>query len=378
MPFHSTPGVDYGYLKDVSTNYTVSYGKQDWDIIPVSMSEDVKEARDERASLDPERINLSAALTFRTGYNVCLLNFVDKLSQWSSFVSPDMKNFWEGSFGFNKEDLAWLEKYRTTRKKLGWGEAANLFGWAFHNFPHSEDYLNLFKAIKYFEVRKNKDDKSLREEVEEASQIIKAEEQRIKTALDILPIEEMLGKAEKLFGREDAYSKSIFCYLLYSPSKNLQGGANGEAVTIEVPLQEMGDQEREVRVIVHEFMHLVLRAGRVLPGLLGEDGKKFYSQKIPQLWADNLSAFFEEVIVYTLVDINLAGRDPQKMIDFYNDLKTKGADFYSLHSQPIWQATLLFRPILDDYLAGKVNEQETREKLFWTSKTFVSQFDTLS
>lgn len=122
-------------------------------------------------------------LVFRSSYNTCLFNFIDKLSRWSPFTSPEMHQHWKENFGFNKEDDLKIKGYKKARAKLGWDKAADLLDWAYTGFPPSKEYLDILECVRYFESRVNKQGQQLKDEVKESLLKVKNEEQNIRTEI---------------------------------------------------------------------------------------------------------------------------------------------------------------------------------------------------
>lgn len=124
---------------------------------------------------------------------------------------------------------------------------------------------------------------------------------------------------------------------------------------------------------MHEYMHFVLRARKSLPKLLGKEAQQFFAGKAP-FYEDDLGGFFEEAITRIFADVYISGEDPQSTIDYYEDLKKQGIHTYGEKTIPVWQATITLKPIVDEYFAGRLNEEETRQQLFQASKDFIVNY----
>ena len=321
-----------------------------------------------------EKLDPLEHIRFRTNYDVCLFNFVDKLTLWSPFVSPEVRKHFTDNYGLTDEDLKTVEQYQKARRSLSWEETAELLNWAYEGFAENDRYQQLISAIKYFEGRKNAEGKTLGEEVESAMSVVKQRESEVRIELakhNALPV---LAQAEPLFNRVGAHDREVTCYLFFAPTYSVQGGANGDAITVEVPLGDKDPVKRIVRTIVHEDAHWVLRPGNFLKGKMGDEPGRFYQQLIKDLYDDKLGDFFEEAIVYAVANGVIFKENLQERIDYIEGVKARGEYVHGIRYVNLWRAALKMQPVMEDYFSGRTNVEETRQRIFQTSKDFIDRY----
>lgn len=258
------------------------------------------------------------------------------------------------------------------RSKLGWRETADLLDWAYMGFPENERYQELLPYVRYFENHENKDGLTLKEDIEEFADAVKQREGEIKAELGESKILPTLVKVEPLFDRVGKHKQPVTCYLLHAPGSGIQGGANGDAISVEVPIGGKASAVRIAKIIIHEYTHKVLEIRHLLKDQLGEEASKFYRQGISSLHGDDLGGFFNEALTYVIADIKLNGENPQEEIQILRDREEKG-DARSGKYRNIWEAALVCKPVLDDYFSGKTDVAETRRRIFQTSKDFIDR-----
>jgi hypothetical protein len=321
----------------------------------------------------PKSIQNFLSLDFRISYNTCLFNYVDKLSLWSTFTSPDHREYWETAYRFTEKDREQVKKYQKTRQQFHWDETAALFAWAYQGFPESDKYSALLPVIRYFESREDKKGLTLKTEVEQAvSQVKKAKVEILKEITDP-KIVTAITKGAELF-QVELTDSPIICYLIFSPVHDMQGGANGPAITVEIPINDPHYLKRVIPFIFHEAFHLKTRIYENSLLNSNPQTKTYFRQYVTSLSQENLGGFFDEVVTYLFIDLYCFGENPEETIRYYETIQRKGEEDYGISVVPIWKAALALKPIIDEYLAGKLTAAKTRQRLFSGFREFVTKY----
>jgi hypothetical protein len=289
-------------------------------------------------------------IQIKTNYNTILLHHVDSLSRWDEFVSDHHWGYFQDQFKIDEATLNLFNDYSKKRKPLGWRAESSLLEWAYDGFPGNKRFSGLQEPIKSIENLKDKQGRTVREILVEVSIILKDKSAKLyKEHLKYNnKAEEILKVYEKLFGVRG--EKKIVCYLVHSPRKgNLQGGANGESIYVELFPYGNEDYSHTSNTIFHESFHKILEVRKKLEKEFTKRKHMDFLKRIPKLYPSPAHKYLDEVIVYTLSDVFLSKDDPDENIKRYSGIDDK----HDFHYATVWRGVKYFREFLDsNHLMG--------------------------
>jgi hypothetical protein len=299
-------------------------------------------------------------LNFKTNYNVLLWHFVDSLSKWDSYVGSHIYKYYTVSWKLTKEDKDWLKKYSLVRKKLDWEEETNLFKWAFSGFLKNQKFNELKEPVKYFEKRIDKKGQSLKEILKSRLEDTLVAKTLFEKEIKKIDLNKELSKMSAIFNIDkDKEPTSVF--LACSMSNNIQGGANGNGLYVEIPYGK--SPKENLHVIVHEYLHKKLRPRNFFRNIKNKEMKGFFRRKEKKIYQGELADFFDEVIIHSLSEVIIFKHDPSKIINNYQNSRLKY----------IWECVGKTTPILENYLYEKIDKITTCKKLFQIFKSFINE-----
>lgn len=297
-------------------------------------------------------------LRFISNYNVSLYHFTEKLTIWDRFVSPTFKEYLEERFELDHNDIEVLNKLKLARAKLAWESETKLHDWANQGFPKVSSYNDIYVAMRHFELKINKNGGTLKEFLEKAQPAIDRIASQLVDKFERCGIEEDIAKMQQLIGYQPTLPE-IPAFIVPTPTKNsYQGGANGDGITAEV-YPEDKDLARILDLVAHEYAHKAFNASYYFENLQNKKDRDFFALQDESISWNTFSAHIEELIVRSVVDVRLTGKNPNKESQNYINRGTKRTDLYGLS----WLHVEYIAPIIGYYLDGKVGVEQTRADL---------------
>lgn len=298
----------------------------------------------------------------RVHYNVTLFCLVDSLSTWDHFVNDHIRKWFEQKYGVTPEDQEILTSYADIRRKLEWEKEIELFNWAYAGFPENEQFSPLLPFMTHFEMKRDGKDSTLQSELEQATDQLATLTGPVEKKWKDFTVTELSQKFARLF--ESPSSPDVLpCYLTYSPTTHVQGGANGEGIYTEVvlTLPQSVQISESAGVILHEYLHKVLQPSRFFLNL----SKEVYEKEYSEIYRDSYAGFVEEVIIYSLCDVLTLKKDPLERAQRYAEKNN--------HEMAIlWRSVHDVVPILNAYDANG-QKAEVIEKLDTYFRKLVSK-----
>jgi len=265
----------------------------------------------------------SAKPTLRLSEQVAFFHFVDTISAWASACPADSVDY--ALLGIPKPDeesKSWLVRYAAARRPLGYGKETDLFLWAEAGFPingYPKEYQELKGAIDHFWNQS-----SYRDPLARRMRELEKVEPQMSEELNRLDIKmSSVRGVTQVFARKGRPAwNQLPIFLVYTFSKtSAQGGANGEGIYAEMdPSASPKSIQKCCGIFLHEALHKSLRPREVFLD---------FSDRYPRKpWKDDLSsradeggdteaAMLDEILVYTLADVILGDRTPEKEIQNY-------------------------------------------------------------
>lgn len=299
-------------------------------------------------------------LVLKTNYNVLLWHFVDSLSEWDFFVPDITKVFFKENWNYNTIDEENISKYAKLRKPMGWGDETNLFNWAFDGFPINKQFSVLLPPIRYFEERRNRKGKSLKDYIKFKYHDVVKGKMYIENRIQKENINDIVLRLLQLFDSSTKNTRQIDAYLAFSPRKNLvQGGANGEGIYTEIPPNEY---DIAYETLIHEFLHTAVFPRDYFMNISEKKLRKFYRTTVESVYPDPIACLAEEGVIHTTSDVLLFHDDPQQKIRKAKKRIDEGST-RAVSDLHLWNLIVLIIPTLEKYLSGKSDVDETRKQL---------------
>ncbi|WLT32342.1 hypothetical protein [Geothrix sp. PMB-07] len=282
----------------------------------------------------PERKQASSLSTIqptlRLSEQVAFFHFVDTISAWDPICPADSVDY--ALLGIPKPDeesRSWLVRYAATRRPLGFGEETALFLWAEAGFPlngYPKEYKELKEVIDHFWNQAGYQDPLARRmrELEKVRPLMSDELDRLDAKM------RALRGVTRVFARKGRPAwNQLPIFLVYTFSKtSAQGGANGEGIYAEM---EPGASPKSIQrccgIFLHEALHKSLRPREVFLDFSDRYPRKRWkldlSSKAPDEGGDTEAAMLDEILVYSLADVILGDRIPEKEIQNYTQHRNK-------------------------------------------------------
>lgn len=307
-------------------------------------------------------------LQFISSYSLSLYHFVEKLTIWEPNVSHQFQDYLNERYELSTEDEAILEKLKQQRNKLGWDYEVLLHEWAEQEFPDNEQFTDIYTAVRWFENKTDKSGESFAEKIAKFQPLLNEKTRMLEQMWNDLEIQDEFTKMQALL--EFTYpGSSIPAFIVPSPDPDsLQGGANGEGITVEV-YPDAEDLDNSFSLIVHEFAHKAIDPSHYFENLEDHALREFFQQKDDKISLNNYADHIEELIIRSFIDVRHFGAEPIKMADNYRDRESMRTDMYALS----WEHVEFIFPEINNYLEGRYSIEETREKLITTFQEKISK-----
>lgn len=306
-------------------------------------------------------------LVLRSNYNVLLWHFVDSISEWDVFVGPHLAEYFDKNYAITDNDKEALNSYVGVRSEFGWSGEGDLFHWAYDGFQEDARFSQLYKSVKHLETKLSKDGMSIKEILTGRLNDI---ESLLKGELDIFAQEEdidnVVCKMLELTGNQVTDDSPVYAYIAASMSASRQGGANGSAIYSEAPLSDdIGYVNGCVsEFLIHEYMHKAVMPREWFKSL----GSQF-EYKNENVFPDDMSAFFDEVLIYSASTVYLSKQVPEKRIERIVNQGQKNTRHYTL-----WRTVARFYPLIKEYLDGRSTLETTQRGVLELADEVMSEF----
>jgi hypothetical protein len=286
-----------------------------------------------------------------TNYSLVLFNVVQGLSQWDVHTGKHNLEYFEKEFGLTDEDQLKLKEFADFRRNYSWSRDSDFLYWAYLGLPDGDEFSVLTPIVKYFENRVSKDGLTLKEICEKRFEEINKYSNvgGIWSERDIEKFLIIVERSRKIF--DITYTLTdLNVFLMASMNLDTSGGANGWAISVEVPANLEGEKkysEEEIKARVklyleHEGLHLQVPLSKAFNL---KDPFFDQAERVAN-FPDGLDSFSEEVVVHSLVDCLLNGIDPQATLARYENM-VEQFPWIKMYI-PIWQGINEVLPVIKD------------------------------
>jgi hypothetical protein len=151
-------------------------------------------------------------------------------------------------------------------------------------------------------------------------------------------------------------------YTLYP--RNSQGGANGRGIYTSVDPSASPENSLGRVQILHEYLHLLLRPRHVFRSFTGSDPhlRPWHEALVgvaPDERGDDEASLLDEILVYSLANVVIEGRDPDRQIEYY----ARAGDRQIVRT---WDGVRMLLPIIRRQLATSLPPDEFLSLLIGT------------
>ena len=305
----------------------------------------------------------AVALRLHFSEQAAFLYFIDTLSGWSPYCA-DVDPAFLGIPDLGESDRMWLQRYAEARRPMGYDAETGLFLWAEAGFPpegSSPGHLELRAALDHFwNEPKYRGPLAKRMAVlERRRPDLEGEVARLKEQ-----VKELRGVVD-VFRTTGEPGREVPVFVMYTlHPRSSQGGANGGGIFTSVdtpasPKDALGGMQ-----ILHEYLHILLRPRDCFHSFTASDPHlhpwhEALASVAPDERGDDEACMLDEILVYSLANVVIGGRDPDRRIQNY----ARGGDKQMVRT---WDGVRVLLPIIRRQLATPLPRDEFLSLLIGT------------